>query len=134
MDVHLIIVDFTKHQKGFSVQRCEAAVRASLTREFGRAVPFLFYAPPWVAQYLSSSQQVQLARGVPAVIQLMTDRIVRLAGTTRTARPASWSRRTTFMCAVPQGKPARPTAWPWVLSSSRVTLVTSFRTAPQLTA
>src|SRR5260370_39958463 len=78
MDVHLIIVDFTKHQKGFSVQRCEAAVRASLTREFGRAVPFLFYAPPWVAQYLSSSQQVQLARGVPDVIQLMTDRIVRL--------------------------------------------------------
>src|SRR5260370_22351950 len=57
---------------------CEAAVRASLTREFGRAVPFLFYAPPWVAQYLSSSQQVQLARGVPDVIQLMTDRIVRL--------------------------------------------------------
>ena len=78
MDVQLIIVDFTKHQKGFSVQRCEAAVRSFLTREFGPAVPFLFYAPPWVAQYLSSPQQVQGARSVPDVIQLMTDRIARL--------------------------------------------------------
>ena len=87
MDVHLIIVDFTKHQKGFSVQRCEAAVRGSLTREFGPAVPFLFYAPPWVAQYLSSPQQVQLARGVPDVIQLVTDRIARLGREHTNAAP-----------------------------------------------
>ena len=78
MDVHLVIVDFSKHQKGFSVQRCEAAVRGFLTREFGAAVPFQFYAPPWVAQYLSSPQHVQVARGVPDVIQLIKEHIAQV--------------------------------------------------------
>lgn len=78
MDVHLIVVDLTKHEKGFSVQRCETAVRTSLTREFGNSVPFFFYATPWVAQYLSSPQQTQLARGVPEVIKALTERIIRI--------------------------------------------------------
>lgn len=78
MDVHLVIVDFSMHQKGFSVQRCDTAVRESLTREFGNSLPFVFYAPNWVAQYLAPSPEINVAAGGYEVARLVAERIKRL--------------------------------------------------------
>src|ERR1700683_1342652 len=78
MDVHLVIADFSMHQKGFSVQRWEAAVRESLPREFGAAIPFLFYAPTWVAQYIPSHHHIEIAGGGYDVARLVKERILRV--------------------------------------------------------
>src|SRR5579863_4377288 len=78
MDVHLVIVDFSMHQRGFSVQRCDTAVRESLTHEFGNALPFVIYAPHWVAQYLAPGQEIKVAAGGYEVARLVADRIRRV--------------------------------------------------------
>jgi len=66
------------HQKGFSVQRCDTAVRESLAREFGNALPFVFYAPGWVAQYLAPNPETHIAAGGYEVARLVAERIKRV--------------------------------------------------------
>jgi hypothetical protein len=81
MDVQfdLSILDFSMHKKGFSVQRCQAAVRGALTREFG-AMPVVFFAPRWVAQYFGPSDEVQIAGGGYDSSRLVKERIARVSG------------------------------------------------------